>query len=217
MAPVVQKLKKRGVQMPTITDMQIQKNNKQRANLYLDGQFAFALEMITVMKLGLKIGMEVTQERLEEAVFDSEKSVAFEKAMDYLGKCMRTSKQVRDYLAKKGYTPQVVAHVVQKLVGYGYVNDQTYAQMYTQQNSSTKGQRRIQMELLHKGIGKQIVDEVSISQEVSQTSAQSLAQKYMRGKPTDVKTLQKLQRYLLYRGFDYDTVNSIVRRLQEEQ
>ena len=89
--------------------------------------------------------------------------------------------------------------------------------MYTQQNSSTKGQRRIQMELLHKGIGKQIVDEVSISQEVSQTSAQSLAQKYMRGKPTDVKTLQKLQRYLLYRGFDYDTVNSIVRRLQEEQ
>lgn len=203
--------------MPTITDMQIQKNNKQRANLYLDGQFAFALEMITVMKLGLKIGMEVTQERLEEAVFDSEKSVAFEKAMDYLGKCMRTSKQVRDYLAKKGYTPQVVAHVVQKLVGYGYVNDQTYAQMYTQQNSSTKGQRRIQMELLYKGIGKQIVDEVSISQEVSQNSAQALAQKYMRGKPTDVKTLQKLQRYLLYRGFDYDTVNSIVRSLQEEQ
>ncbi len=203
--------------MPKITDMQIQKNNKQRANLYLDGQFAFALEMLTVMKLGLKIGMDVTQERLEEAVFDSEKTVAFEKAMDYLGKCMRTSRQVRDYLAKKGYTPQVVAHVVQKLVGYGYVNDKMYAQMYTQQNSATKGQRRIRMELMQKGVNKQTVEEIAIPQEISSGSAQALAQKYMRGKTVDVKTLQKLQRYLLYRGFDYDMVNSIIHQYQIEQ
>ena len=72
--------------MPKITDMQIQKNNKTRANVYVDGEFAFALEMLTVMKLGLKIGQEVSEGRLKEAIFDSEKSVAFERAMDYLGR-----------------------------------------------------------------------------------------------------------------------------------
>ena len=42
--------------MPKITDMQIQKKNKTRANVYLDGEYAFALEMLTVMKLGLSKG-----------------------------------------------------------------------------------------------------------------------------------------------------------------
>ena len=50
--------------MPKITDMQIQKNNKTRANVYIDGEFAFALEMLTVMKLGLKIGADVSTEKL---------------------------------------------------------------------------------------------------------------------------------------------------------
>ena len=94
--------------MPKITDMQIQKNNKTRANVYIDGEFSMALEMLTVMKLGLKIGQEVSQERLAEAVFDSEKSVAFEKAMGYLGRGMKTVKQMRDYLTKKAYTHEVV-------------------------------------------------------------------------------------------------------------
>ena len=49
--------------MPKITDMQIQKKNKTRANVYLDGEYAFALEMLTVMKLGLKIGQDVSQKK----------------------------------------------------------------------------------------------------------------------------------------------------------
>ena len=198
--------------MPKITDMQIQKNNKTRANVYIDGEFSFALEMFTVMKLGLKIGQEVSEEKLSEAMLDSEKSVAFERAIDYLGRGMRTVKQIRDYLAKKGYPPEVVEHVVSRLKDYRYLDDDAYAKMYVEHNSATKGERRLKQELVQKGISVSLAEEYSVvDEEKSLENARRLAEKYMKNKSRDIKTLQKLQRYLVSRGYGYDTVNTVVR------
>ena len=198
--------------MPKITDMQIQKNNKTRANVYIDGEFSFALEMLTVMKLGLKIGQEVSEDILREAVTDSEKSVAFERAIDYLGRGMKTVKQIRDYLAKKGYSPEVVEHVVTRLSEYRYLDDAAYAKLYVEHNSVTKGERRLKQELVQKGISVSLAEEYSaVDSEQSLANAERLAEKYMKNKPHDLKTLQKLQRYLVSRGYSFDTVNTVVR------
>ncbi len=197
--------------MPTITDMQIQKNNKTRANVYLDGEFAFGLEMVTVMKLGLKIGKEMDWQTLEEAIFDSEVSVAFQKAMDYLSRSMKTTKQMRDYLSKKGFSKDVVECVIQKLHNYKYLDDEQYAKLYAQQNKCQKGERRIKQELLQKGVSQDKVDaQVQIDEDDQLQTAMNLAQKYLKNKSCDLKTMQKLQRYLLYRGYDYDVVNKVV-------
>lgn len=202
--------------MPTITDMQIQKRNKSRANIYLDGEFVFALEMLTVMKLGLKIGKDVDVETIKTAVFDSETSVAFGKAVDYLARAMKTTKQMRDYLTQKGYSADVVERVIQKLQGYKYLDDQTYARMYAEQNKSHKGERRIKQELLNKGISHADVDDqVQVDVDDQLTSATKLAQKYLKNKDRDLKTMQKLQRFLLYRGFDFGVVNSVIRTFKD--
>lgn len=203
--------------MPTITDIQIQKRNKSRANIYLDGEFAFALEMLTVMKLGLKIGKDVDVDTIKTAVFDSETSVAFGKAVDYLARAMKTTKQVRDYLTKKGYTDNVTNCVIEKLQGYKYLDDQAYARMYVEQSKTHKGERRIKQELLNKGISHNDVDDqVQVDADDQLTSATSLAQKYLKNKQRDVKTMQKLQRFLLYRGFDFDVVNTVIRAFKTD-
>lgn len=203
--------------MPKITDMQIQKNNKSRANVYIDGEFAFGLEMLTVMKLGLKIGKEVTEEQLAQAVFDSEKSVAFERAVNYLSRCMKTCKQLREYLTGKGYTQEVVLNVVDRLKELKYLDDETYARLYVEQNSVNKGERRLKQELQQKGVPQRIIDKYCVVQaEVSEDNAERLAEKYMRNKPRDLKTLQKLQRYLLSRGYGFDTVNQVLRKYRQD-
>ena len=164
--------------MPKITDMQIQKNNKSRANVYIDGEFAFGLEMLTVMKLGLKIGKEVTEEQLAQAVFDSEKSVAFERAVNYLSRCMKTCKQLREYLTGKGYTQEVVLNVVDRLKELKYLDDETYARLYVEQNSVNKGERRLKQELQQKGVPQRIIDKYCVVQaEVSEDNAERLAEK----------------------------------------
>ena len=201
--------------MPTITDMQIQKRNKSRANVYLDGEFAFALEMLTVMKLGLKIGKQVDVDTIKQAVFDSETSVAFGKAVDYLARAMKTTKQMRDYLTKKGYAQEIVDCVIDKLKGYKYLDDETYARLYTEQSKGHKGERRIKQELLNKGISHaEVDDQVQIDTQDQLECAMTLAQKYLKNKDRDVKTMQKLQRFLLYRGFDFDVVNSVIRNFK---
>ena len=197
--------------MPKITDMQIQKRNKTRANVYIDGEFSMALEMLTVMKLGLKIGQVVSQEQLADAVFDSEKSVAFDKAMGYLGRGMKTAKQMRNYLEKKAYAPEVVEYVITRLKEYRYIDDVAYAKLYVEHNSATKGERRLKQELVSKGIALSLAEQHSqLDGEQALSDATRLAEKYMRSKPCDIKTLQKLQRYLLSRGYGYDIVNNVL-------
>ena len=203
--------------MPKITDMQIQKKNKTRANVYVDGEFAFALEMLTVMKLGLKIGQEVSQDRLAEAIFDSEKSVAFERAMDYLARGMKTGKQMRDYLERKGYDGGVVEYVLTKLKDYHYLDDDEYARLYVERNSATKGDRRLRQELIQKGISVSRAEQFAVTDdEQALENATRLAQKYVKNKPMTVKTLQNLQRYLLSRGYGFDVVNTVVRSYKIE-
>ena len=198
--------------MPKITDISIQKNNKTRANVNIDGEFAFGLEMLTVMKLGLKIGQEVSEQRLKEAVLDSEKTVALEKAMNYIGRGRKTNRQMREYLEKKGYDNEIVQYVLGKMKYYGYVDDHAYAVAYAEQNMQTKGARRIRQELLQKGISVAEAEAQSAQDsDVSRKNAARLAEKYMKNKPRDLKTLQKLQRYLVSRGYDFDCVNSVVR------
>ncbi|MCM1194887.1 MAG: RecX family transcriptional regulator [Firmicutes bacterium] len=198
--------------MPKITDMQIQKNNKTRANVYVDGEFAFALEMLTVMKLGLKIGSEISPDKIREAVFDSEKSVAFEKAVNYISRSMKTRSKTKEYLMGKGYSEEVADNVVDRLSELNYLNDETYARLYVEQNSVTKGERRIKQELRQKGVPQQIAEQFcAVDADASLRNAERLAEKYMRNRPRDLKTLQKLQRYLLGRGYSFDTVNGVLR------
>lgn len=199
--------------MSKITDIQPQKNNKNRVNVYIDGQYTLALELLTVMKLGLKIGNDVTEAQLAEAAADTEKSVALERAMNYIARGRRTESQMRKYLVSKQYGDDVVQYVMDKMDYYGYIDDNAYAAAYVEQNSHNKGTRRLKQELIQRGISADDAESFAEQDdEVSHANAEKLAEKYMKGKPNNIKTLAKLQRYLVSRGYDFDTVNEIVRK-----
>ena len=88
--------------------------------------------------------------------------------------------------------------------------------MYAEQSKSHKGQRRIKQELINKGIShEQVDDQVQIDTEDQLATATALAEKYLKNKPRDLKIMQKLQRFLLYRGFDFDIVNTVIRKFKD--
>lgn len=202
--------------MSKITDIQPQKRNKNRVNVYVDGEYVLALELLTVMKLGLKIGNEVTEAELSEAAADTEKSVALERAMNYIARGSKTSSQLRKYLVDKQYSSDVVEYVLQKMKYYGYIDDQAYAESYARLNGSSKGSRRIKTELIQRGISVRDAEKYS-AQDEDQTreNAERLAERYMRGKQPDIKNLQRLQRHLVSRGYDFDVVNGVVRKYRQ--
>ncbi|MBQ5801759.1 MAG: RecX family transcriptional regulator [Clostridia bacterium] len=138
--------------MNEITAILPQVKDKTRCNIYLDGRFCCGLTLETVVKNRLKVGHIVSEERLAEMQLESEKNTAFDKALTHLSATRKTEKQIRTYLAGKGYLSAVIEHVLEKLRSYNFVNDGEYAEAYAEHASKRKGGRMIRMELRGKGI-----------------------------------------------------------------
>ncbi len=201
--------------MPVITDITVQQRHKDRVNIFVDGEFACAMEQLSAMKFRLKIGKEIDQATLLDSVFDSECSSAFGKSIDYLARGLKTISQMTKYILGKGYSNEVAKVVVDKLVGYRYLSDEQFVASYVSAHSSTKGKRRLVVELQQKGISRQLCDSIELDSDTTLYCATAVAKKYMRNKCVDVATLAKLQRHLISRGYDYDTVGSIISSYRE--
>ena len=162
------------------------------------------------MKNRLKVGQVVSPEFLSEIQLESEKHTALDKALVHISATRKTEKQVRDFLSGKGYLSDVIEFVIEKMKGYNFLNDGEYAEAYIQSAGARKGGRLIKMELKSKGISDGEIDEAlsGLDGETQVRAAVTLLQKYLRGKTIDRETLQKAYRYLMSKGFDYDTARS---------
>lgn len=205
--------------MSQITDITPQVKDKLRVNIYLDNRFACGLTLETVMKHRLKKGMEVTKEELERMQSDSEKSVALDKALSYIAPAMRSEKEIRDYLKKKGYLPAVCDEVVEKMKSYGYIDDEIYGKMLTESLAKNKGKRYIENKLREKGVGEEETFSAlsSLKEEDEISSAARVLEKYLRNKEITKETLYKALRYLLGKGYSYDAAKSALTKWGETE
>ena len=191
-----------------ITAIQTQVKDKGRVNIYLDGTFYCGLKAETVYQYQLKVGQKIEQSTLEEIQFENEKLQALDKAFSYLSMAMKTEKQMRDYLTKKGYLPSVCDFVIEKLYYYKLLDDGVYSRQYIKSASKTKGARRIALELRQKGIDIAEIDEALTTIDDAQMRAKEVLEKYMRHKEATKENLAKAFRHLLGRGFHYDDVKT---------
>ena len=195
-----------------ITAITAQVKDKTRCNIYIDGRFCCGLTMETVVKNRLKVGKIISAEELSTMQLESEKNTAFDKALTFLSATRKTEKEIRLHLSKKGYLPAVIDYAVEKLREYGFINDEEYAEAYTESASKKKGGRLIRMELKNKGLSEEAIEnalsELDEGQELE--TAKGILEKYMRGKTADKATLQKAYRHLMSKGFDYDTAKAAI-------
>ena len=203
--------------MNEITAITPQVKDKRRCNVYIDGRFCCGLTIEALVKNRLKVGQVVTEERLAEIQLESEKNTAFDKALTHLSATNKTEKEMRTFLAKKGYLPAVADYVIEKLRAYNFLNDAQYAEIYAEHAAKNKGGRLIRMELRGKGIDERSIDEALSALDEGQEAeaAKTLLQKYMRGKEINVQNLQKGYRYLMGKGYDYEVAKQALKTFGE--
>ena len=201
--------------MNEITAITPQVKDKRRCNIFIDGRFCCGLTLECTVKNHLKVGQIVTQEYLSQIQLESEKNVALDKALTHISATRKTEREIRDFLQKKGYLPTVCDYVLEKMRGYNFVNDNEYAENFVEFAGKKKGVRLIKMQLKSKGVADEDIDKAlsGIDGQAQEKAAIALLQKYMRGKTADRETLQKAFRYLLGKGFDYETAKSAVASL----
>lgn len=199
--------------MNEITSITPQAKDKRRCNIYIDGRFYCGLTLETTVKNRLKVGQIITPERLSEIQLQSEKETALNKALTHLSATRKTEKQIRTFLEGKGYLSAVSDYVVEKLREYRFLDDGEYAEAYVEYAAKRKGGRLIRMELRGKGVADEDIDAAlqTLDTQAETVAATEILQKYMRGKVSDTQTLQKAYRYLMGKGFDYETAKAALR------
>lgn len=199
-----------------ITQISAQQKNKDRCNIFIDGEYSFSVSTETVYKFYLKTGKELSEEEITAIKEDGERTSALNRATEYLSKAYKTRKQVKDYLLKKGYSDDAVYYAVSRLTETGYINDSEYARRYFETASKNQGKKLSAYKLMAKGVRKDVIAEAYEKAAVpSKENAAAVAEKYMRNKEINKENLAKTYRYLIGRGFSYDEASEAISAFKE--
>lgn len=203
--------------MRKITAITAQEKHKERVNLFVDGEFFVGVSLETALKLRLKVGDIADEERLNEILAETERTEALQKAADYALKTLKTKRQVKDYLLKKGYSEDTVWQTVDKLKEYGYIDDKEYSKRFIESTSKTQGKRLIEYKLMMKGVRK---EDIAAAYETAETdenaSARALCEKYLRNKEKTKENVLKAYKYLIGKGFSYEQADYAVALFKED-
>ena len=203
--------------MPKITQITIQTKNKDRCNLFIDGEFYAGISVEAVMKFRLKVGQEVNSDTLKALIEDNERAEALAKALKYLSNRLKTKREVKDYLLKKGYSENVVWYCIDKLKDYGYIDDKEYSKRYIESVSKKQGNRLSEYKLMMKGVKK---EDISLALECVDVdyneNAKQVALKHIKNKEITSENLAKTYRYLISKGFTYEQASFAVQSLKKD-
>jgi regulatory protein len=202
----------------TITSLVLQERNKQRVNVYIDGEFAFGLAMIEALKL--RKGQRLSDADIAQLQALDEIEVAHEAALNFLSYRPRSTNEVRHRLAKRKYSEQAINMVVERLQEVGLLDDEAFARYWVENREqfSPRGIRALRQELQQKGVPDSditlVVEEIDET-EAAYRAASRRARRYAHMDREEFR--KKVGNFLLRRGFSYGVVRDAIGRLWTEQ
>lgn len=145
-----------------------------------------------------------------------ESSQALGAALKYLAARDRTRHEVRSYLRKKGFSEKAALEAIERLGGWGYLDDLRVALNWarTKMQAALWGRARVTAGLERRGVERQTIEELFqlLDQELSdQDLALRAAEKYIRTHPRAGSALgRRLAAYLSRRGFAPETIRRLL-------
>lgn len=199
-----------------ITSVERQKRNNHRYNIFVNGTFAFSAHEDILIKHRLFKGEQIDSERMEQIVQDEELHDVYGYAIRYIGRSPRSAKEVRMKLKLKGYSPELIDTVLERLTHEKLIDDGLFARQWTEQRIfyQKKGRNWVKQELQQKGISSERIQEAiaELDENAEFENASKLALKKMAslsGEPYERK--RKLAAFLLRRGYTNSTVNQVLK------
>jgi regulatory protein len=198
----------------TITALVVQKRNKERVNVYLDGEFAFGLAMIEALKLHK--GQHLGDDEIARLQVLDEIEVAHERALNFLSYRPRSAEEVRRRLREKKISETAIETVIERLERAGLLDDRAFTRFWIENREQFKprGAQALRYELRQKGVPDAIIEDALSDfdeQDAAYRAARAQVRRYAQA---DQQTFRKrLGDHLARRGFAYSTVRDVLDRL----
>ena len=207
-----------------ITRIETQQKRRDRVNVYADDVFAVGISKETLLRAALRVGDELTPERLsalqnEEGLYQTRAA-----ALRLLARRPRAERELRDRLREKEFADTDIARVLSDLRAAGLVNDPEFARAYIRNTLTLRplGEIQLRQKLLIFGVDRTTVDD-AIRDELGTVDvddiALTVARRYMartagRGASDDPQKRRRLTAAMLARrGYSWAVITRVLKAL----
>ena len=199
----------------------IEELTKSRSKVFLDGEPAFVLYKGELKRYHVRMDEELSQAAYEVILGEVLPKRAKLRAMQLLQKKDYTMSQLRRKLEEGFYPPQIIESALEYVAGFHYTDDSRYALQYIMCHADDRSRRRIEQDLLGKGISEDIIRSAWVDWE-DQSGGQD-EEGMMRGllrkrgfdpETADYTECQKQAAFLMRKGFPQDKIRRVLRDFQ---
>lgn len=208
-----------------ITALTAKRGGAERVVVYLDGRRAFVVAAAVVATAGLQVGQRLTAGDRERLLEQDAPYRGREKALRLLTLRDYSGQEIRLRLRQE-FAPDIVEEVVAWLLERSYLSDSRFAASYAASKARAGwGERRIAAELARKGVSRRVADEAlgqleSVEDEAAKGLKRVVELARRRFGPQLASDPQgaarRLAGFLGRRGYDWDTINSVLRELRAD-
>ncbi len=181
-----------------ITNIEVQKRNKNRVNIYIDEEYRFSCDSEIVYKYNLSKGQNIQLKDLEEIIDEDNYLKAKAAAFRIIERSYKTEKQIEDKLLLKGFDKDIVERIKKLLKEYDFMNDAKYVQAFIKDNIKSQGNKKIHKEDM---------------EEYATNLAEKKYRTLSKRESDPWKLSNKLISFLLSKGYDYEMAKSIVGKI----
>ena len=199
--------------MPEITGL---RERRGRARISVDGEFWAEIDAGVAAERGLREGVTLSQEELQEARVVGERALALARALNFLGYRARSEREVRDRLRRYGYGEETVGGVIERLRELGYLDDAEFARLAAREKARKYGPRRVSDELRRSGvdveIAREAVEEEFAGRSELETAFSAASRRYNRG-GSDAEA-RRVYGFLMRRGYSAEVCAEVAREFR---
>lgn len=166
--------------------------------------------------------------KLEAPTGPPDAAAAMEVALRFLGTRPRTRRELTLRLRRASVAEPIVERTLERLTELGYVDDLGFARWWAEQRDrhAPRGRRLLEAELRQRGVPREVIEEYRAEHHEPERApedealpgteadrAREALDRHLRGRPlpADRRALQRIGMFLMRRGFDPDTVRSVLR------
>jgi len=200
-----------------VTRLETQQRDRERVNVYLEGNFAFGLALIEAARL--RVGQELTAEEVERLKQADQYHRTHDLALNYLSYRPRSVAELRRYLREKTVADEHIEQIVERLTAVGLLDDDAFARFWMENREAhrPRGSRALRYELQQKGVDEQTIQDALEDLELDETESayRAAAQKRSRYETTTDRAafFRKVGGFLVRRGFGWEAVRAATERL----
>nr|WP_304954623.1 regulatory protein RecX [uncultured Acetatifactor sp.] len=187
--------------------------SKSRVRVSTDEEYAFVLYKSELRRFHICEGEEIEETVLCAITEEILPKRAKLRAMNLLKNRDYTVKQLHDKLKSGGYPEQIIAEALGYVESFRYTDDLRYAVNFMRNHAQDRSRRRIEQDLLGRGIGREVLESAwdEWEKEGGGQNEQAVIQSLLKKKGFDFETAepkarQRIYGFLMRKGFSGEEV-----------